>query len=65
MDEDALLEMALLTEGSYGATVTAVSATTLTFSFPALPAGSYNLIVNRCVACKLIVEMTLILSLIL
>ena len=48
-DEEALLEMALLNEGSYEATITSVSDTSITFSFPQLPAGRYDIIVNRCV----------------
>ena len=49
VDEEALLEMALLNEGSYEATVTSVSDTSITFSFPQLPAGRYDIIVNRSV----------------
>ena len=49
-DEEALLEMALLNEGSYEATITSVSDTSITFSFPQLPAGRYDIIVNRSVA---------------
>ena len=48
-DEDALLEMALLTEGSYEASISSVSDTSVTFSFPQLPAGKYDIIVNRSV----------------
>ena len=48
-DEEALLEMALLNEGSYEATITSVSDTSITFSFPQLPAGRYDIIVNRSV----------------
>ena len=50
VDEEALLEMALLNEGSYEATITSVSDTSITFSFPQLPAGRYDIIVNRSVA---------------
>ena len=49
VDEEALLEMALLNEGSYEATITSVSDTSITFSFPQLPAGRYDIIVNRSV----------------
>ena len=49
VDEEALLEMALLNEGSYEATITSVSDTLITFSFPQLPAGRYDIIVNRSV----------------
>ena len=49
-DEEALLEMALLNEGSYEATITSVSDNSITFSFPQLPAGRYDIIVNRSVA---------------
>ena len=45
-DVAALLEMALLTEGTYEATVDSVSATEITFTPPALPAGDYAVIVN-------------------
>ena len=45
-DETALLEMALLTEGTYEATVTAATTTSLTFTPPALPAGQYDVIIN-------------------
>ena len=45
-DEDALLEMALLTEGTYEATVTSVSSSNITFTTPALPAGEYDVIVS-------------------
>ena len=45
-DEAALLEMALLSEGTYEATVDSVSATEITFTPPALPAGDYDVIVN-------------------
>ena len=48
-DEEALLEMALLTEGSYEASISSVSDTSVTFSFPQLPAGRYDIIVNRSV----------------
>ena len=48
-DEEALLEMALLTEGSYEASISSVSDTSVTFSFPQLPAGKYDIIVNRSV----------------
>ena len=48
-DEEALLEMALLTEGSYEASISSVSDTSVTFSFPQLPAGRYEIIVNRSV----------------
>ena len=48
-DEDTLLEMALLTEGSYEASISSVSDTSVTFSFPQLPAGKYDIIVNRSV----------------
>ena len=48
-DEEALLEMALLNEGSYEATITSVADTSITFSFPQLPAGRYDIIVNRSV----------------
>ena len=46
VDEEGLVEMALLTEGSYEGTVSAVSATQLTVSFTELPAGKYTVIVN-------------------
>ena len=49
VDEEALLEMALLNEGSFEATITSVSDTSITFSFPQLPAGRYDIIVNRSV----------------
>ena len=53
-DEEALLEMALLTEGSYEASISSVSDTSVTFSFPQLPAGRYDVIVNRSdVICKM------------
>ena len=45
-DEAALLEMALLSEGTFEATVDSVTATTITFTPPALPAGDYDVIVN-------------------
>ena len=48
-DEEALLEMALLTEGSYEASISSVSDTSVTFTFPQLPAGRYDIIVNRSV----------------
>ena len=44
--EEGLIEMALLTKGSYEGTVSAVSPTELTVSFPELPAGTYSVIVN-------------------
>ena len=47
VDEEALWEMALLTKGSYEATVSAVSDTSITLSFPELPAGKYTVVVNR------------------
>ena len=55
-DEEALLEMALLNEGSYEATITSVSDTSITFSFPQLPAGRYDIIVNRSVAKRDVVD---------
>merc|ERR1712180_104624 len=38
--------MALLTEGTYEATVTGISDTEITFLPPALPAGTYEVIIN-------------------
>ena len=38
--------MALLTEGTYEATVTSVSSSNITFTTPALPAGEYDVIVS-------------------
>ena len=52
-DEDTLLEMALLTEGSYEASISSVSDTSVTFSFPQLPAGKYDIIVNRSVGINI------------
>merc|ERR1712106_551167 len=45
-NEEELLEMALMTTGTYEAEVTAVTETTVTFTAPALPAGDYDVIVN-------------------
>ena len=45
-EEEGLVEMALLTEGSVEGTVTAVSPTELTVTFGELPAGTYNVVVN-------------------
>eukprot|EP00090_Calanus_glacialis_P017096 TRINITY_DN2671_c0_g1_i4.p1 TRINITY_DN2671_c0_g1~~TRINITY_DN2671_c0_g1_i4.p1 ORF type:complete len:4502 (+),score=1148.36 TRINITY_DN2671_c0_g1_i4:1085-13507(+) len=45
-NEEELLEMALMTEGTYEAEVTAVTETSVTFTAPALPAGDYDVIVN-------------------
>ena len=45
-DEDSLLEMALMTEGTYEATVDDVTATSVTFTTPALPAGDYDVIIS-------------------
>ena len=45
-NEAELLEMALLTEGTYEATVTSVTSSNITFTTPALPAGDYNVIVS-------------------
>jgi len=45
-NEEELLEMALMSEGTYEATVTAVTDTSVTFTAPALPAGDYDVIVN-------------------
>jgi len=44
-DEEGLVEMALLTEGSFEGTVTAVSPTELSVTFTELPAGTYTVIV--------------------
>ena len=45
-DEDSLLEMALMTEGTYEATVDDVTGTSVTFTTPALPAGDYDVIIS-------------------
>ena len=45
-NEAELLEMALLTDGTFEATVDSVSATEITFTPPALPAGDYDVIIN-------------------
>ena len=45
-DEDSLLEMALMTEGTYEATVNNVTTTSVTFTTPALPAGDYDIIIS-------------------
>merc|ERR1719483_1010979 len=45
-NEEELLEMALMTAGTYEADVTTVTDTTVTFTTPALPAGDYDVIVN-------------------
>merc|ERR1719483_104165 len=44
--EEDLIEMALLTEGSFEGIVSAVTDTSLSFAFTALPAGKYNIIIN-------------------
>merc|ERR1719402_2142959 len=44
--EAVLLEMVLLTENTFEATVTDVSSTSVTFTTPSLPAGDYDVIVN-------------------
>ena len=45
-NEAKLLEMALLTEGTYQADVVSVDSTSITFLPPALPAGEYDIIIN-------------------
>ena len=44
VDEEYLLEMALLTEGTYSTTITSNNATSVSFQSPILPAGEYNVI---------------------